>query len=89
MLFYFIVSPSSVKSGIVQEGEVTVLGFGCDVASEEAVQSTMSQVQRKLGMVDTLVTAAGALLGLPLIEVLNAFVQALLRTFQQPSEYSE
>ena len=48
-----------VKSDIIQAGEVTALGFGCDVASEEAVQATIKQVESELGLVDTLVTAAG------------------------------
>jgi NAD(P)-dependent dehydrogenase (short-subunit alcohol dehydrogenase family) len=57
--FNLKVSLFIVKDGITKDGELTTLGFGCDVACEESVRTTVKQVDSQPGLVDTLIEAAG------------------------------
>lgn len=63
--------PSNTEFGIVtdrqaEEGEISAVGLGCDVASENAVKVAMKEVVDKFGQIDVLVTSAGAVPIMPI-----------------------
>lgn len=52
-------SSSTVNNGQVQEGELQAIGIECDVSSELAVKSAMTEVVERFGRIDSLVASAG------------------------------
>lgn len=56
------------ENGQAAKGEVSAIGLGCDVSSEEQVKATFGKVVEKYGRVDVLVTAAGIVENFPALE---------------------
>jgi D-arabinitol 2-dehydrogenase len=48
-----------VGQGEVKEGDLNVIGYGCNVADEDAVKKVFADIKQKFGRIDVLVTAAG------------------------------
>ncbi|KAM0748173.1 putative d-arabinitol 2-dehydrogenase [Meredithblackwellia eburnea MCA 4105] len=48
-----------VAEGEAEEGELQILGYGCNVAEEEEVINTFAKIHKAFGRIDVLVTAAG------------------------------
>lgn len=53
----------AVGQGEVKQGDLDVIGYGCNVADEDAVKRVFADIKQKFGRVDVLVTAAGTLEG--------------------------
>jgi gluconate 5-dehydrogenase len=65
------VGQAQVEKGLVayKEEGVPVRGYVCDVTDESAVQETVAQIERDVGVVDILVNNAGIIKRVPMTEM--------------------
>ncbi|KAJ9101934.1 hypothetical protein QFC19_005015 [Naganishia cerealis] len=66
------------EAGEYQKGELEVLPIGCNVASEESVQSAFAEIVQKFGKVDCVVNSAGLVENFPATEYPTEKVKKLL-----------
>lgn len=58
----------SEGQGEVQPGELDAVGYGCNVADEDAVKKVFADIKARWGRVDILVTAAGIVENFPVLD---------------------
>ncbi|CDZ97923.1 d-arabinitol 2-dehydrogenase [Phaffia rhodozyma] len=66
-----------VGQGEAKEGELDIVGYGCNVADEEAVQKTFQSIRERFGKIDVLITAAGIVENFPMLEYPTAKINKL------------
>jgi len=65
------------KDGEIEHDKVDVVGFGCDVADEAAVQQLFGKVIERWGQIDVLVTSAGIVENYPALDYPTDRIQKL------------